>query len=264
MATAPPRPSFQFALSDLVWATLTAAAALGIPLSWRLATTDANGLSQRCPACNSELWTWTAPVTAAAVIGSAALALVLTYREGYHGAKKVAILILFPFLVATAFLVSQQRDLRFSRMRARTCERVAANDLKANAWFARYTCDSSKPGDHNLVGALYEPGDQTAPASSAEALRGIKPKSGYIFRALRTQVPGPRNRQGEALGDPRMAKDCALLACPYQYHRDGHNSFMISAAGIVYQNDLGPRTQEIFLQMTEFDPAAQGGWTPTE
>jgi hypothetical protein len=65
---------------------------------------------------------------------------------------------------------------------------------------------------------------------------------GYYYRAL--AKPG----------------DFAILAYPAEYRNSGIMTFIVGKDGAVYQKDLGEKTGEIALSMTEVDPA--DGWRP--
>jgi hypothetical protein len=52
----------------------------------------------------------------------------------------------------------------------------------------------------------------------------------------------------------------AILAYPAEYRNSGIMTFVIGKDGVVYQKDLGEKTGEVALAMTEFDLA--DGWSP--
>jgi hypothetical protein len=52
----------------------------------------------------------------------------------------------------------------------------------------------------------------------------------------------------------------AILAYPAEYRNSGIMTFIIGKDGVVYQKDLGEKTREVALAMTEFDLA--DGWSP--
>jgi len=53
----------------------------------------------------------------------------------------------------------------------------------------------------------------------------------------------------------------ALLAFPADYGRSGVMSFIVNQEGVVFEKDLGKRTQEVAPKITEFDPK---GWNPVK
>jgi hypothetical protein len=51
-----------------------------------------------------------------------------------------------------------------------------------------------------------------------------------------------------------------ILAYPAEYRNSGIITFIVGKDGVVYQKDLGEKTRDIALAMTEFNPA--DGWSP--
>jgi len=54
--------------------------------------------------------------------------------------------------------------------------------------------------------------------------------------------------------------DFAILAYPAEYRNSGIMTFIVGKDGAIYQKDLGEKTREIALPLTEVDPA--DGWSP--
>ena len=52
----------------------------------------------------------------------------------------------------------------------------------------------------------------------------------------------------------KVIGDFALIAYPAEYGNSGVMTFMVNHAGIVYQEDLGVRTEIIAKRITLFDP----------
>jgi len=46
----------------------------------------------------------------------------------------------------------------------------------------------------------------------------------------------------------------ALIAYPAEYGNSGVMTFMVNHAGVVYQKDLGKRTERIAMRIPRFDP----------
>ena len=63
------------------------------------------------------------------------------------------------------------------------------------------------------------------------------------------------------LGD-RMQAGFALIAWPEEYGESGVMSFMVSHAGIVYEQNLGPDGAETAEAMSTYDP--DDGWIPAK
>ena len=59
-----------------------------------------------------------------------------------------------------------------------------------------------------------------------------------------------------------MTGGFALLAYPVRYGSSGIMTFQVNENGVVFQKDLGPRTDEIAAGITAYDP--DDSWNPTE
>jgi hypothetical protein len=75
--------------------------------------------------------------------------------------------------------------------------------------------------------------------------------NGYYYRIL--AEPGD-------LVAGRMTRGFAVLAYPAEYRNSGIMTFVVNKRGVVYQKDLGEKTGDVALAMTEFKAA--DGWTP--
>jgi len=74
--------------------------------------------------------------------------------------------------------------------------------------------------------------------------------SGYYYRILT-----PPSDQVNGKANPSFA----ILAYPSEYRNSGIMTFIVGPDGAVYQKDLGEKTGEVALSMTEFKPE---GWSP--
>jgi len=55
-----------------------------------------------------------------------------------------------------------------------------------------------------------------------------------------------------------MTGGFAILAYPADYRNSGIMTFIVGKDGMIYQKDLGEKTQELALAMTEYNPG--DGW----
>lgn len=87
-----------------------------------------------------------------------------------------------------------------------------------------------------------------------EAQQHPAPYHGYFYRILKRQgeyaADGPRDYRV----DGRMTGGFALVAFPARHGDSGVMTFIVNQDGIVYQKNLGRRTEIIARQMSEFDP----------
>ncbi|WP_409192630.1 DUF2950 domain-containing protein [Bradyrhizobium sp. RDM4] len=93
-----------------------------------------------------------------------------------------------------------------------------------------------------------------ASAEGYKAEEGPAPFHGYYFRILKGQGS---NAPGGALNyvvKGKMIGGFALIAWPAEYGNSGVMTFLVNHAGVVYQKDLGPRTEALATRVTAFDP----------
>ncbi|MGB5715864.1 MAG: DUF2950 domain-containing protein [Gammaproteobacteria bacterium] len=85
---------------------------------------------------------------------------------------------------------------------------------------------------------------------------------GYFYRILDAQGEHAKGGAYSYLIGDQMRAGFAVIAWPVEYGDSGVVSFMVSHAGIVYQQDLGPDSASIAGAMTAYDPGP--GWTQVE
>ena len=87
-----------------------------------------------------------------------------------------------------------------------------------------------------------------------------EPFHGYYFRVLTGQ--GPRAEGGEKsyIDNGVMTNGFALIAWPSNYGSTGIMTFVVSKTGIVYQKDLGRKTDEIAKTYIAYNPDET--WNP--
>jgi Protein of unknown function (DUF2950) len=79
---------------------------------------------------------------------------------------------------------------------------------------------------------------------------GETPFHGYYFRILSKQRAGKK----EYAMNGAISQGFAFLAYPAQYRNSGVMTFVVNQDGVVYQKDLGPKTESIASAMTEYAP----------
>jgi hypothetical protein len=85
---------------------------------------------------------------------------------------------------------------------------------------------------------------------------------GYFYRILKAQGEHARGGAYSYLLGDGMRSGFALIAWPEDYGESGVMSFMVSHAGIVHEQNLGPDGADIAEVMSAYDPDA--GWIPVE
>lgn len=112
---------------------------------------------------------------------------------------------------------------------------------------------ASDPGKHN---GLYWQASSTSSESPigpmlASAAAGQQPGEatpfqGYYFRILTSQ------KTGSYIVDGKMTRGFAIVAYPAEYRSTGVMTFIVDQNGIVYEKDLGPRTEQIAKSLTRY------------
>ncbi|MEY9183011.1 hypothetical protein ABIG06_004593 [Bradyrhizobium sp. USDA 326] len=123
-------------------------------------------------------------------------------------------------------------------------QRIVSSPGKKDGLFWR---DDSDPSP---LGAL------AAQASSEgyKAGEGMTPYHGYYFRILKAQGPDAPGGAMNYVVKGKMIGGFALIAWPAEYGNSGVMTFLVNHAGVVYQKDLGKRTDFVAKRLTLFDP----------
>lgn len=88
------------------------------------------------------------------------------------------------------------------------------------------------------------------------------PYRGYYFHILTAQgKSAPGGRKAYVVGG-KMTQGFAFVAYPAEYRSSGVMTFIVGADGIVYEKDLGKKTETIAKAMKEYDP--NSSWHQTE
>ncbi len=123
-------------------------------------------------------------------------------------------------------------------------QRIMSSPGKKDGLFWR---DDSDPSP---LGAL-------AAQSSREGYKageGMTPYHGYYFRILKAQGPDAPGGAMNYVVKGKMIGGFALIAWPAEYGNSGVMTFLVNHAGVVYQKDLGKRTDFVAKRLTLFDP----------
>ncbi len=121
------------------------------------------------------------------------------------------------------------------------------------------------------------PGEETSPLGPLFARateegytirkKGEKPSpyQGYYFRILKSQGSNAPGGELDYVTNGRMAGGFGLVAYPADYGVSGIMTLIVNQQGIVYEKDLGPKTEEIATALAKYDPDKtwkKSEWTP--
>ena len=91
------------------------------------------------------------------------------------------------------------------------------------------------------------------------------PYQGYYFHILKSQGGNAPGGDVDYVKNGKMVAGFGLVAYPAEYGVSGIMTFIVSQQGIVYEKDLGPKTDEIAMAIKKYDPDKtwkQEEWTP--
>jgi len=131
----------------------------------------------------------------------------------------------------------------------------------------------SDEGQHN---GLYwkagegEPQSPIGPLVAAAVAEGYAPSRtgaptpfrGYYYHILTSQGENGPGGAKSYMVNGKMTKGFAFVAYPAEYRSSGVMTFIVNQDGVVYQKDLGQKTDELAKDMKEYDP--DSGWQKAE
>ncbi|HET6516473.1 MAG TPA: DUF2950 domain-containing protein [Thermodesulfovibrionales bacterium] len=80
------------------------------------------------------------------------------------------------------------------------------------------------------------------------------PYHGYYFKMLKGQGSNAPGGDFDYIINGKMVAGFGVVAYPAEYGVSGIMTFMVNQLGMVYEKDLGTRTEEIAKAMTKYDP----------
>jgi hypothetical protein len=103
-------------------------------------------------------------------------------------------------------------------------------------------------------------GEKVAAAIARGYTNRTEPFHGYFFKILKGQGPAAPLGEMDFVVKGAMIGGFALIAFPAQYRVTGVKTFLVSHDGVVYEQDLGPKTVELAQAIERFNP--DKSWTP--
>jgi hypothetical protein len=133
-------------------------------------------------------------------------------------------------------------------------QKILSDDGKQNGLFWNA---SKHGGDTSPIGPL------AATATGEGYKRGqpgkALPYHGYFFRVLKKQGKHAPGGKKDYVVDGNMTKGFAFLAYPADYGSSGIMTFLINRNGILFQKDLGEKTEKLASEINSYDP--DDSWT---
>lgn len=84
---------------------------------------------------------------------------------------------------------------------------------------------------------------------------------GYSYKILKAQGDNAKGGAHSYLLDGNMIKGFALIAWPKEYGETGIMTFIVSHAGIIYEQNLGTQTSQQVKEISIYDPGTD--WIPS-
>jgi hypothetical protein len=132
----------------------------------------------------------------------------------------------------------------------------------------------SDEGQHNGLywkAADSEPQSPIGPLVAQAVVEGYSSKAeegshtpyrGYYFRVLTRQGKNAPGGAKNYVVDGKMTVGFAVVAFPAEYRSSGVMTFIVGEDGVVYQRDIGKKTEVAAKAMKEYDP--NSGWQKAE
>jgi Protein of unknown function (DUF2950) len=123
----------------------------------------------------------------------------------------------------------------------------------------------SDEGQHNGLywkAAAGEPQSPIGPLVAAAVAEGYvkgqagppTPYRGYLFHILTSQGKDAPGGAKSYIVDGKMTEGFAFAAYPAEYRSSGVMTFIVGADGVVYQKDLGEKTETLGAALKEYNP----------
>jgi hypothetical protein len=131
----------------------------------------------------------------------------------------------------------------------------------SNLYAQKIFSDSGKHNGLYWEAASGEPESPIGPLVAAAAAEGYtrtpdqkpQPFQGYYFRILTGQGKSAPGGTVSYVAEGKMAHGFAFVAYPAEYRVSGVMTFIVDQDGIVYEKDLGRRTDELAKALTKYE-----------
>jgi hypothetical protein len=107
------------------------------------------------------------------------------------------------------------------------------------------------------LGPLAAEAEQQGYSLIPHHLRKPRPFHGYCYRILTAQGPHAKGGARNYMDNGQLLSGFGLVAYPVEYGKSGIMTFITNQDGVVYQSDLGPRTERTARSMRAFDPGPE-------
>jgi hypothetical protein len=156
----------------------------------------------------------------------------------------------------------------------RVCQELVAAEKEYYSSHNEYAQKiHSDEGQHNGLywkAAEGEPQSPVGPLVAAAVAEGFAPSRGgaptpfrgYYYRMLTRQGKNGPGGAKNYIANGKMVDGFAFVAYPAEYRSSGVMTFIVNQDGVVYQKDLGKRTDALGEALKEYNP--DSGWQKAE
>lgn len=115
-----------------------------------------------------------------------------------------------------------------------------------------YWASTDKQSESPVGPLVADAGRQAGPSNTLHT--GPAPFRGYYFRILTRQGKNAPGGAASYIVDGKMTGGFAFVAYPAEYRNSGVMTFVVSKDGVVYQKDLGRKTEVLATSIKKYDP----------
>jgi DUF2950 family protein len=153
-------------------------------------------------------------------------------------------------------LVASQKEY-FSKEHNEYAQRFVSNEGKHDGLYWLGTNNEFESPIGPLVANAGSPGDLAKNLQT-----GPVPFRGYYFRVITRQGKDAPGGAADYIVDGKMTGGFAFVAYPAEYRNSGVMTFIVGKDAVVYQKDLGKKTESIAKSMKDYNP--DSNWKKSE
>jgi len=147
-------------------------------------------------------------------------------------------------------LVAAQKEYRSTRQQDMYAQRIASDDGDKNGLYWKASGQPESP-----VGPLVA-------SAAVDGNNSPTPYRGYYYRILTGQGKNAPGGAKSYIVNGKMTAGFAFVAYPAEYRSSGVMTFIVSSDGVVYQKDLGKKTDVLAKAMKEYN--SDSSWKKAE
>jgi hypothetical protein len=152
-------------------------------------------------------------------------------------------------------LVAAQKEY-YSSQHNEYAQKIVSDDGKPDGLYWKAADGAPKSPVGPLVAMAVANSEAKSPGSTPTPFRG------YYFHVLTAQGRNAPGGSKSYIVNGKMTEGFAFVAYPAEYRSSGVKTFIVGTDGVVYEKDLGKKTDVAAKNMKEYNP--NSGWQKTE